>query len=81
MQVLNAKRVEKKKPLACYCFHLLEQGKPLIDYECIQGFFQFIKVEKIFNMHWINSNGWGMVGIYLVPLLDFFGCIVPYAHF
>jgi hypothetical protein len=23
-------------------------------------------------MHWIDSNGWGMAGIYSIPLLIFF---------
>jgi hypothetical protein len=72
--------LKKKKPLVCYCFPSFGTRQALIDYECIQGFFRFIKVEKILNMHWTTSNGWGMVGIYLIPLLDFFLCIVPYAY-
>jgi hypothetical protein len=50
---------------------------PLIDYECMEGFFQFIKVEKILNMYWTDSNGWGMI----IPLFIYFLCIVPYAIF
>jgi hypothetical protein len=34
----------------------------------MEGFFQFIKVEKILNMYWTDSNGWGMI----IPLLIYF---------
>jgi len=48
-------------------FHLLKQGGPLIDYECMQRFFEFLKVEKILKMHRTNSSGWGILGLYSIP--------------
>jgi hypothetical protein len=67
--MLNTKKAQKIKNIfnTLPIFHLLKQGRPLIDYECMQRFFEFLKVEKILKMHWINSNGWGILGLYSIP--------------
>jgi hypothetical protein len=62
-QMLNAKRTCKKKKILQFVimFHFLKHGKPMIDYECMENFFAFFKVEKVPKMHLSDSNGWGMV--------------------
>jgi hypothetical protein len=42
-------------------FHLLKHGKRMINYECMENFFAFFKVEKVCKMHLSDSNGRGMV--------------------
>ncbi len=69
-QVLNVKKVQKERKHLQFVtmFHLLIQSKPLIDYKCMQEFFSFLKVERMLKMHQVDSNKWGMVGMYSFPL-------------
>ncbi len=48
-QVVNVEKVQKKEKSFQFViiFHLLQQGRPLIDYECMQGFFRFLKLSKL----------------------------------
>jgi hypothetical protein len=63
------KGLKKRKYLEfVILFHFLKQGGPLIDYECMQELFVFLKVEKMLKMHWTYSNRWGMVGMNSFPL-------------
>ncbi len=32
-------------------FHLLEQGNSMKDFECMESFFTFLKVEKVPKLH------------------------------
>jgi hypothetical protein len=39
---------------------MLSLGRPIIDFENLEGFFSFLKVPNTSRMHWFNSLGWGM---------------------
>ncbi len=60
-QELNAKKAYKKKKNLEFViiFHLLKQGKPMTYYECMESFFAFLKVGKVFKLHWgcIHNQG------------------------
>jgi hypothetical protein len=41
-------------------FHLLKNGRPLIDFESLKELFEFLKFSLMPPKNWINSSGWGM---------------------
>jgi hypothetical protein len=55
-------KVEKKNKNVRFVtiFHLLKLGRPIINFESMHGFLQFLKVENTPDKHWMDTNGWGM---------------------
>jgi hypothetical protein len=41
-------------------FHILKHGKPMLEYETHMELFDFLNLEEIFKMHWIDSTSWTM---------------------
>jgi hypothetical protein len=52
---------KKNKVQFVTLFHLLKLGKPIINFESMHGFLQFLKVKNTTNKHWMDTSGWGMV--------------------
>jgi hypothetical protein len=41
-------------------FHLLKNGKPMIDFENLKELFEFLKNFNAPKKHWTSSSEWGM---------------------
>jgi hypothetical protein len=63
VQVANGDMVERKNKYLQFVsiFHLLQQGKPMTNFEACKYLFQFLKVENCPRKHWSDTTGWTMV--------------------
>jgi hypothetical protein len=41
-------------------FHLLKNGRPIIDFESLNELFEFLKFANAPKKHWTDLSGWGM---------------------
>jgi hypothetical protein len=41
-------------------FHLLKNGRPMIDFKSLKELFEFLKFVDAPKKHWIDSSEWGM---------------------
>jgi hypothetical protein len=39
-------------------FHLLNQGRPMVEYEAIRSLLQFLETPKLAKNHWSDNMGW-----------------------
>jgi hypothetical protein len=44
-------------------FYLLQEGKPMLEYESMKGFLQFLQVKNCPQKHWCDNTGWSMAEI------------------
>ncbi len=58
VQLENGGKVEKEKKYIQFVaiWHLLKQGRPMIDFERLK----FLKVENCLRKHWFDSTNWTM---------------------
>ncbi len=63
VQVANGDKVERKKKYLQFVsiFHLLQQGKPMTNFEACKNLFQFLKVENYPWKHWLDTTSWTVV--------------------
>jgi hypothetical protein len=41
-------------------FHMLQQGRPMLEYESMRDLFGFLKMPHLSKKHWSNNSGWLM---------------------
>ncbi len=60
--MLNGGRVEffLKYNQFLAIFHLLKNGRPMIDSESLKELFEFLKFVNAPKKHWTDSSEWGM---------------------
>ncbi len=63
VQVANGDKVKRKNKYLQFVsiFHLLQQGKPMTNFEACKNLFEFLKVENCSWKHWSNTTSWTMV--------------------
>jgi hypothetical protein len=61
-QVNFGLHIEKKQKLLQFVtiFHLLQQGRPPLDYERMRQLFIFVKMQNNPQHHWSDSSVWTM---------------------
>ena len=42
-------------------FHLLQMGRPMLEYEAIRPLLGVLGVEKQAQLHWSDTSGWNLV--------------------
>jgi hypothetical protein len=66
---LKGERARKRLQMGTI-FHLLEQGRPMLEYEALQPLFEFLEVPKIPKRHWSDNAGWTMVEAMYTQVLN-----------
>jgi len=53
---------KRKKKLVQFstCFHMLVEGRPMIDFESMNKLVHFLDVKNFPKTHWSNTSGWEM---------------------
>ena len=66
---LKGERARKRLQMGTI-FHLLEQGRPMLEYEALQPLFEFLEVPKIPKRHWSDNAGWTMAEAMYAQVLN-----------
>ena len=70
-QLLKLKRKQARKRLQMgMIFHLLEHGRPMLEYEALQLLSEFLEVPKIPKCHWSDNASWSMAEAMYAQVLN-----------
>ena len=59
LQEVKEERARKQKQMAII-FHLLQRGRPMLEYETMRQLLQFLECPKLSLRHWFDNSGWTM---------------------
>ncbi len=83
-QVNFGLHIEKKQKLLQFVtiFHLLQQGRPTLDYERMRQLFIFVKMPNNPQHHWNHSSVWTMAKcMHNIVFINTKGCSKSKVHF
>lgn len=61
-------------------YHLLNHGRPMIDYEHMKGLFQMLKVKFVSKKHWFDMLSWAMFEVMCELLLEATKATICFCH-
>jgi hypothetical protein len=63
VQIANGNKVEKINKYLQFVsnFHLLQQDRPMTNFEASKNLFQFLKIENRPCKHWLDTTNWTIV--------------------